>query len=311
MTENLDFNREFGSKWYERIEKPILISTTLALIFVFSMVIYLARFDFSKYEEQHEIYIFEKYKRLVSELIINEDENAVPKENSTSALSIVTRLINPDRIVTSSERRVRRAGVEEQMSEAGIFNPENSGSGSDILPYIDDAGSEALFNDELMIELSRRSGYTRVHGRSGRRVTNMDPGEFDEPFTGLSNYVLKRQGNAYINLTPELLPKDEPEFGYRDPDEIQRVIARHRPMIEYCYRKGISHNAGMQGYVKIQFYISHSGEVIPESIKILNSTINDRQVEQCIKNYIKRWRNFEVLDESMGIARVTQKFIFN
>jgi TonB family protein len=134
---------------------------------------------------------------------------------------------------------------------------------------------------------------------------------FDEPLDNLYNYVIQRQGDFSIKPTEELLRNNKLKFGYRDPDEIQRVIAKYEPMIEHCYRKALNQYGGSRGFVKVQFQISYEGHVIPESIRILNSTIKNRQAEQCIKKYIRRWRNFAELDETMGIARVTQKFVFN
>jgi hypothetical protein len=82
-------------------------------------------------------------------------------------------------------------------------------------------------------------------------------------------------------------------------------------MVEFCFQKARRINANIRGYVKFEFRISYEGYVVPESIRIVDSTIRDPQIEACIKKRIRRWRDFEKLDEKMGIARIVQKFAFN
>ena len=65
------------------------------------------------------------------------------------------------------------------------------------------------------------------------------------------------------------------------------------------------------GYVKVEFNITNDGFILPESIKIIDSTLRNKSVEQCIKKNIRRLRGFVKLDKSRGIARVTHKFVFN
>jgi len=65
------------------------------------------------------------------------------------------------------------------------------------------------------------------------------------------------------------------------------------------------------GYVKVEFKITSDGFILPQSIRIIKSTLRNKKVEQCIKKNIRRLRGFEKLDQSKGIARVTHKFVFN
>lgn len=95
-------------------------------------------------------------------------------------------------------------------------------------------------------------------------------------------------------------------MGYRDPEEVERVVHQYSPMIEYCFRKHTKFSANSRGFIKVAFKVSYEGYVIPESVRIVSSTIRNRALEQCIKNYIRHWRNFKPLDESMGIAQVVQ-----
>lgn len=306
-----NFNTNFGLKWHEHFQKRFVLFYTVSFLMIYSAIIILANLNYSRFNLQKQNIIIERYKRLVSGLIIADVPPKMEEDNTASSLAI--RIPEPliFRPADPFARQDRRRVIDAQMANQGILQATPVVNPYDYLPDLDDVGGAKLLPEPAVIELTRRSDYGRVQGRSYQGVTNYNAGEFDQPLTDLYNYIIRRQGNAYIKLTPELLKEDKVEFGYRNPDEIQRVISQHRPMIEYCYRKGLAADIGLSGYVQVEFHISHEGFVIPESIRILGSTVRNQNVVQCIKNYIKRWRNFERLDESMGIARVTQKFVFN
>jgi len=305
-----NFTANFGLKWYEHFQKRFVLFYTISFLVIYSTIAILANLNYSRINLYKQDIIIDRYKRLVSGLII---EDALKPEADITASSLTTMVPQPPAPIPQSPaaRQSRREAIDAQMARQGILQPTAALNPYGYLPDMEGIGSTRSLPEPAVVELSRRSTYRRVQGRSYQGVTNYNANEFDQPLTDLYNYVIRRQGNAYIKLTPELLKEDRVELGYRDPDEIQRVISRHQPMIEYCYRKGLALDVGLSGYVQVEFHISYEGFVIPESIRILGSTVRNQNVAQCIKNYIKRWRNFERLDESMGIARVTQKFVFN
>ena len=126
-------------------------------------------------------------------------------------------------------------------------------------------------------------------------------------------YKIYRTANLYLDM-PEYLVEDGKEqeiYGYRDQDEILKVIYSKSDIIESCYQKALRSNTVNSGYVKVEFKIAPDGYVLPGSINILNSTIRNRLVEECIKKNIRRWRDFEKLDDNRGIAHVVHNFVFN
>ncbi len=308
----MDFNSEFGLDWSDRFSYRLLIYFSVSLLFIFSQIFILANLDYSDYLEKQQTQIIENYKRLVMELFTEQGQQ-ITKIDSTAGDSDVPGIVSQQTSISSSdERQNKRKITDLLMGKQGVLNPKLNSNPYTGLPEIEDIEPDFLPDEFVVVELSRKgtSNVVRFQTRRGNTTKN-SINVFDESLDNLYNYVIRRQGNAYINPTEELLRDNQQQFGYRDPDEIQRVIAKYKPMVEHCYRRALDRYGGSSGFVKVQFQISYEGYVIPESIQILNSTIKNRQAEQCIKKYMKRWRNFAELDETMGIARVTQKFVFN
>jgi len=310
--DHLDFDSQFGLSWSDRFNSRVLTYFVVSLLFTFSQIIILANLDYSEYRKKSQTHILENYKRLVSELLTEYDRQ-ITKIDTTATDATVPGIESQPTSITSAEDRLKlRKLTDSEMGKKGILSPDLNSDPYADLPVMDDNAPDFIPDEFIVVELSRKGYSSNMRFQARRRnINNYNINEFDEPLTNLYNYVIRRQGNAYINPTEELLRDNQIEFGYRDPDEIQRVIAKYKPMIEHCYRKALDQSGGSSGFVKVQFHISYEGFVVPESIHILNSTIKNRQAEQCIKKYIKRWRNFAELDETMGIARVTQKFVFN
>lgn len=308
----MNFNSEFGLEWSDHLNYRILIFFCISFLFIFSQIIIIANLDFSEYRKQHKTQIVEEYKRLVAELIIEQDQQ-ITKTDSMTAEAYFPDIDSQQSSITSPDDRINKRKITNDiMGKEGILNPDLNSNPYAGLPEIEDLVPDFLPDDFVVVELSRKGSSSAKRFQTRRSSkTQYNLNVFDKSLDNLYNYVIRRQGNAYINPTEELLRDNQIKFGYRDPDEIQRVIAKYKPMIEHCYRKALDQYGGSRGYVKVQFQISYEGYVIPESIQILGSTIKNRRAEQCIKKYIKRWRNFAELDERMGIARVTQKFVFN
>ncbi|MGD9899471.1 MAG: AgmX/PglI C-terminal domain-containing protein [Calditrichaceae bacterium] len=301
----------FELRWYDRIDRRFSAILFLCLILTFTWVYIAANFNYDKFQTEVRSQIITKYKQFAAELIIEPPEisdMAVDSESLSFSETESTRE-TPERISPGERRDRERKRIEDEIGKSEFMS---SIARSDPYADLPDPETDFLFDDgRSFIELERPSPESRIipSGRSGH--DNFDAGTLDDPLKSPFNYKLERRGAAYIEFTDELLRQPDEPNGYRDPEEINRVIYDYRPMIEYCFRKGSRLNTGMKGYIKVQFRISYKGHVLPESIKIIGSTIHDRNVEQCIKNYISRWRNFKRLDETMGIAKVVQKFVFN
>ncbi|KAA3617759.1 MAG: hypothetical protein D8M58_00590 [Calditrichaeota bacterium] len=148
-----------------------------------------------------------------------------------------------------------------------------------------------------------------------RPVTRQQRGEVKLEMDGLMTnklfeYEIERNANLYIK-EPVSESAEKEKFGYRDQEEVYRVIETKSVNIESCYNKAARYGMVKSGYVKVQFKITSDGYILPQSIRIIESNLRNKSVEQCIKKTIRRLRGFEKLDESKGTARIRHKFVFN
>ena len=309
MQNNIQFDKNFTLKLTDRFDTVFVSIFTLVSLFIIINIVIISNLNYNLLNRQADFLIRNRYKSMISELLIKHE--AKPPESDLSTVKTTSpKTARGEFITTKISREVERKAITKKIASRGIFKALKKNEAYADLPDLEDY--DIGYENDAFVELSRKNGNSRIMRRSSGRATNFDASDFDGPIMkNPFNYLLDRRGDVFIEITDELLTEPEIQNGYRDPNEIDRVIYQYRPMIEHCFKKESRIQSGLRGYVKVQFKISYEGYVIPESIKIINSTIRSKQVEQCIKNYIKRWRNFERLDESMGLAKVVQKFVFN
>lgn len=88
-------------------------------------------------------------------------------------------------------------------------------------------------------------------------------------------------------------------------DLIRGVVNRHKPEVRQCFREGMARDPGLAGEVEVAFTIQGDGSVAYPTIA--RSTVNDRAVDACVTEAVKRWR-FPVFVASGGDVDV--KFPF-
>lgn len=309
MQNNIQFDKNFTLKLTDRFDTVFVSIFTLVSLFIIINIVIISNLNYNLLNRQADFLIRNRYKSMMSELLIKHE--AKSPESDLPAVKTTSHTTEREEFITTKiSREVERKAITKKIASRSIFKTLKKNEAYADLPDLEDY--DIGYENDAFVELSRKNSNSRIMRRSSGRATKFDASDFDEqimknPF----NYLLDRSGAVFIEITDELLTEPEIQNGYRDPNEIDRVIYQYRPMIEHCFKKESRIQSGLRGYVKVQFKISYEGYVIPESIRIINSTIRSKQVEQCIKNYIKRWRNFERLDESMGLATVVQKFVFN
>lgn len=289
-----EFENIFGRKLQKRSGDYlpyIMLSTILVAFFV---VIFLANFTFNSHEIHQEI--ASRYQQLIIEKFRNESITEFIDQQPAEE--------KPDFYIPPvSKAGSGREKIAKDLTESVRINPYAGLPETDI---------GAMQIEELTGEDSGNKG-TRFFKRSSQARADYakDPGEdlMRDPY----EYKIYRTANLYLEM-PEYLVEEQQEkeeYGFRDQDEIMRVIYRKSSIIESCYQKALRSNTVSSGYVKVEFKIAPDGYVLPGSINIINSTIRNRLVEECIKKNIRRWRDFEKLNENKGIAHVVHKFVFN
>jgi TonB family protein len=94
--------------------------------------------------------------------------------------------------------------------------------------------------------------------------------------------------------------------GRVDKQPVRRVVKRHLYELKACYRDvGLAANRKLKGEVRVKFVISSSGHV--GSVEFVESTLNHKPMEACVKKAFKGWV-FPGPDE--GSATVVLKMAF-
>jgi len=94
----------------------------------------------------------------------------------------------------------------------------------------------------------------------------------------------------------------------RDPDAIQAMITRHSAQIEYCYETELRKNPGLKGKIVVRFIVRVNGSVT--RVKVVQSTMGNRNVERCITGVIRRFK-FEPVGKEKGNLTYEYPFIFS
>lgn len=301
MKSSFKFNKEFGLKFRDRFDGTYYSLLIISALFFSLLILTFSKLDYNKLSDRADLLIRSRYKSLAAEFIIEK----VP-ERFTQELLLIKPYIAD---VAQTRKNIRKSVaklVTAPVSPKGAALPlgDDLPDVDEYVKNLDDLESGRLSYRDNRWPTAKKNG-------SKRSITNYNAGDLEDLLENPFNYLVTRRGAVYIDLTDELSTAPRKKRGFRDPIEIERVVEENQPMVEFCFRKEARRNLGLKGFVKVEFRISYEGHVIPESIRIVNSSLHNKKVEKCIKNYIRRWRNFRKLDEEMGIARVVQKFIFN
>ncbi len=93
----------------------------------------------------------------------------------------------------------------------------------------------------------------------------------------------------------------------RDPETIDAIINQNKASVEYCYQSQLKLDPNLRGEIMLSFDILANGRV--GGVKILNSTLNNSKVEQCIIKSVRRW-SFPAMTSAQGVVTIRTKFIF-
>ena len=94
----------------------------------------------------------------------------------------------------------------------------------------------------------------------------------------------------------------------RNQDDIQVIILKHNNSVQYCYQRELKRNPNIKGKLVVRFSITPQGTV--KNVEVISSTLNNRKVERCVSNRIRRWSDFGAIDASYGDTTVRQAYAF-
>jgi TonB family protein len=222
----------------------------------------------------------------------------------------------------AARRASARNAMQQQVAGTGILGELSAGgsggSGDAVYDVLGESGAGGLGNlDEVLSGVgglqsasssSRRSVLGERQGSGGRSGR---AGIDDLIGTGVG-----QSGSVSINRSADFAIKGVEgsvsgrgtRSSARSQEAIGRVVGKHADAIENCYKRESRLNPNMKGSVTAQFTISTEGRVT--SIRIIDSSLNNKNVENCISRRIRSWR-FDPIDKSEGDVTARYKWIFS
>jgi hypothetical protein len=111
--------------------------------------------------------------------------------------------------------------------------------------------------------------------------------------------------------------RSRPSNGYatRERDKIRDLVAAHNPAIQDCYRKQLKGDIALKGKVTVRFTVNPTGHVVDAQV-VKSAMMSGAEpvtlpdLEACIVNKIRNWRDFGQVDESTGEVTYRQTYVF-
>lgn len=217
------------------------------------------------------------------------------------------RVAQPRGAAAKPGESARREAVRAQLSGAGLL--ASIGAASDEGGLANVFESDAVVGKDLGAALSERGG-VRVSGgtRIGKKGalgagTSADIGEIDAGAGGSAGEVGGRKGvvpQAFVKGTEAVLPK-----GGIDEKGVRMALKRRERGIQQCYERSLKSNTKLKGKVVLEWTINEEGRVV--TVKILENSLGDSKVADCISDIITRTR---FPGSTKGLVPVRKTFVF-
>jgi TonB family protein len=128
------------------------------------------------------------------------------------------------------------------------------------------------------------------------------------PGSGNGNYWRRGPGIDRVRRTgdgPDVTIGVAKTRGRLDKEIIRRVIRSHLKEVKFCYETELVRKPDLYGRISIQFTITPAGTVSSSAVD--QSTVGNRNVEQCIVAAVKRWTFPQ--PEDGGVVLVSYPFV--
>lgn len=142
---------------------------------------------------------------------------------------------------------------------------------------------------------------------SKREVSAM---EMSSSFTPLEKASLSTiaKNTEVETMVPEALEKSGKKVATRKADAVARVVLAHNPTIQDCYKQALKREPSLKGKVVIRIAIAPNGSI--SDVQILQTTIHQDAMLNCMLNRIRRWNDFGESDPAVGVMTYRQTYVF-
>lgn len=121
---------------------------------------------------------------------------------------------------------------------------------------------------------------------------------------------LSRVDNENIDIAKSEFTDFEIATGLRDYENVIATANENKKYVKQCIDRITRNDPTMRGNLVVKFDIHPEGYVVPASIRVVESDIQDMRILNCIKRTIRRWHNFPQVPYEHGEYTVTQKYVF-
>jgi len=125
-----------------------------------------------------------------------------------------------------------------------------------------------------------------------------------------SDYVTEKNYKKSNGYSVRCVTDDmqQPSKGGRSKVSILEVVQQRMGTLLYIYQTRLRINPRLSGKIVVEFSINGFGEVI--STKVLESTVNDSELEKAVVNQVKGWK-FGQIDNRSDVTTITYPFEFS
>jgi len=339
------FPREFEKTIWDSLDRRYYIILLSSLAVVYGWVIYLANSEYNM-EELSQQYKQRYVQRFYQAEFVQEPTTTTTEEGTgfgeteeetkeptdQRALADAGRR-SEERGASASERMARRraaaaargqqrSSMEDAVGGTGLLAELTAGGGGGtgdaVYDVLGEGGGGGVGDlDQVLgqvggLQTASSAGQrSQLGARSGGGGGGAGTSGIDELIEGgigqSGSASISRQGKFSIKREGGGVTGKAAKASGRSADEIGRVVDKHADAIENCYKKEVALNPNLQGSISLQFTIDPDGKV--SNVRILDSTLKNKNVESCITRRIQSWR-FQAIDAKEGSVTVRQKFIF-
>lgn len=140
--------------------------------------------------------------------------------------------------------------------------------------------------------------------------SNVSTAEMRSSVTTLekANYSTVAKNTELEEFSESVLNKIGTKAAARKAEQVTKVILAHNRAIQDCYKQALKKHPDLRGKVVVRFSVTPDGRV--DLVEVINSTIDDEPMLNCIVNRIRRWCDFGESDLSLGTVGYRQTYVF-
>ncbi|MDZ7264522.1 MAG: AgmX/PglI C-terminal domain-containing protein [candidate division KSB1 bacterium] len=153
-----------------------------------------------------------------------------------------------------------------------------------------------------------RSGTSGGQAKGAKR--EVSAAEMSATFTPLEKASLTTiaKNTEVETMVPEALEKSGKKVAARKAEAVARVVLSHNLSIQDCYKQALKQEPALKGKVVVRFSITPSGSIA--DVQILQTTIHQESMLNCMMNRIRRWNDFGESDPAVGVMSYRQTYVF-